>query len=41
MNGDAGKRIHGVNVRRTFDGVKMIASVNGRFAMNIFAKCAA
>src|ERR1043166_7033853 len=40
-NGDAGKRTRGVNVRRTFDGVKMIASASGRFAISTFAKCAA
>ena len=39
-NGDAGKRTRGVNVRRTFDDVKMIASVNGRFATSTFVKCA-
>ena len=40
-NGDAGKRTRGVNVRRTSGGVKMIASVSGRFAISTFAKCAA
>src|SRR2546421_4407008 len=39
-NGDGGKRTHGVNVRPTFGGAKMIASVNGRFAISTFAKCA-
>jgi hypothetical protein len=39
-NGDGGKRTHGVNDRRTFVVVKMIASDNGKFAISIFAKCA-
>ena len=40
-NGDGGKRIPGVNVRRTFAVAKMIASVSGRFGISTFAKCAA
>src|SRR5436190_13188591 len=40
-NGDGGKRTHGVNVSRTFGGVKMTASGSGRFAISTFAKCAA